>query len=72
MLSGMDPAAEAALWETTLEPGLSRLSGQVFLALAGSLGDACLPRFPLPDVVSGRYVSAVFKYMLAQAGNAGR
>jgi hypothetical protein len=72
MLSGMDPAAEAALWEATLEPGLSRLSGQVFLALAGSLGDAGLPRFPLPDVVSGRYVSAVFKYMLAQAGNAGR
>ena len=72
LLSGLDPAAETQLWETTLEPGLSRLSGQVFLALAGSLGGAALPRFPLPDVVSGRYVSAVFKHLLALSNAAGR
>lgn len=57
--------AAAALWENTLEPGLTALSRQVFLALAGTLGDAAPPHFALPDVASGRYVSAVFKYLLA-------
>lgn len=61
---GLDEDAAAELWEKRLEPGLTTLSRQVFLALAGSLGDGPLPRFPLPDVVSGRYVSTVFKYLL--------
>ena len=63
--SGLPAEAAADLWEKTLEPGLSTLSNQVFLALAGPLDDLPLPRFPLPDVISGRYVSAVFKYLLA-------
>ncbi|MEA4855859.1 dual specificity protein phosphatase [Solidesulfovibrio sp.] len=70
--AGMAPQAEAALWESTLEPGLAGLSRQAFLALAGSLSDAALPRFPLPDVVSGRYVSAVFKFLLARENGGGR
>jgi hypothetical protein len=57
--------AAAALWENTLEPGLTALSRQVFLALAGAMDDAPLPYFALPDVASGRYVSAVFQYLLA-------
>lgn len=72
LLAGLDPTVEADLWEKTLEPGLSRLSRQVFLALAGSISDVVLPRFPLPDVVSGRYVSAVFKHLLALSGAPGR
>ena len=57
--------AVTALWEKTLEPGLTELSRQVFLALAGTLGNGALPHFALPDVASGRYVSAVFQYLLA-------
>ncbi|WP_428562561.1 MAG: protein-tyrosine phosphatase family protein [Solidesulfovibrio sp. DCME] len=70
--AGMEPGAEAALWEQSLEPGLAELSRQVFLALAGSLSSQVLPRFPLPDVVSGRYVSAVFKFLLALENGLGR
>ncbi len=72
MTNGMAPEAEAALWEKTLEPGLGRLSREVFLALAGSIESAPLPHFPLPDVVSGRYVSAVFKHLLALSRNGAR
>lgn len=62
---GAPGEAVAALWEKTLEPSLTELSRQVFLALAGALGNGALPYFALPDVASGRYVSAVFKYLLA-------
>ena len=68
---GLEPGAEAELWEHTLEPGLSRLSRQIFLALAGGIGNAPLPRFPLADVVSGRYVSAVFRHLLALSRSTG-
>jgi hypothetical protein len=63
--NGIPAEAIADLWEKQLEPGLVTLSRQVLLALAGTLGDIPLPHFPLPDVVSGRYVSAVFKHLLA-------
>ena len=66
LLYGVPGEAAAALWEKTLEPALSELSRQIFLALAGTMGDAQLPHFALPDVASGRYVSAVFQYLLAQ------
>ena len=72
LLSGLPAEAAAALWEQTLEPGLAALSRQMLLALAGTIGEETLPRFPLPDVVSGRYVSSVFKFLLAKAGPAGR
>ena len=65
--NGLPAEAAAELWEKTLEPGLATLSRQVFLALAATLDNAPLPRFPLPDVVSGRYVSAVFKHLLRLA-----
>ncbi|MFU2209224.1 dual specificity protein phosphatase family protein [Solidesulfovibrio sp. C21] len=72
LTNGIEAEAAARLWEKTLEPGLVALSRQVFLALAGGLGGANLPRFPLPDVVSGRYVSAVFKHLLALSKTDGR
>ena len=72
LTSGMEAEAAARLWGETLEPGLTVLSRQAFLALAGGIADAALPRFPLPDVVSGRYVSAVFRHLLALAKNGGR
>jgi hypothetical protein len=68
LADGLTAEAAAALWEKTLDPGLDLLSRQVFLALAGELPSTALPRFPLPDVVSGRYVSTMFKHLLAAAG----
>ena len=64
-LFGAPAAAQAALWEKTLEPALGELSRQVFVALAGTAVGEALPHFALPDVASGRYVSAVFNYLLA-------
>ncbi len=63
--SGLPARTAAELWEATLEPALERLSRQTFAALAGGLAAAPLPRFPLPDVLSGRYVSAVFRHLSA-------
>jgi hypothetical protein len=65
LADGLPAEAAGELWEKTLDPGLDLLSRQVFLALAGALPEAALPRFPLPDVVSGRYVSTMFKHLLA-------
>lgn len=65
ILFGAPGEKTAALWEKTLEPALTELSRQIFLALAGTMGEARLPHFSLPDVASGRYVSAVFQYLLA-------
>jgi hypothetical protein len=62
---GLPDEVAAEIWANTLEPGLDRLSSQIFLALAGVMDDIPLPPFPLPDVVSGRYVSAVFGHLLA-------
>jgi hypothetical protein len=67
LLYGAPAAAQAQLWEKTLEPALAELSRQVFTALAGTVSDGPLPLFALPDVASGRYVSAVFAYLLALA-----
>ena len=67
LLYGVPGEVAAALWEKTLEPALTDLSRQIFFALAGTMDDAPLPHFALPDVASGRYVSAVFQYLLACA-----
>ena len=64
-LFGAPAVAQAALWDKTLEPALGELSRQVFVALAGTAVGEALPHFALPDVASGRYVSAVFNYLLA-------
>lgn len=66
---GLPAEVAETLWGKTLDPGLDVLSRQVFLALAGQLPETPLPRFPLPDVVSGRYVSAMFRHLLAAAAD---
>ncbi|MFP5257436.1 MAG: dual specificity protein phosphatase family protein [Acidobacteriota bacterium] len=67
ILFGAPGEKTAVLWDKTLEPALTDLSHQIFLALAGTMGEARLPHFALPDVASGRYVSAVFQYLLARS-----
>ncbi len=58
------PGAEAELfWDTVLEPETRRLSLELWYAMAGHIARTNLPRFPLPDVVSGRYVQSLFHLM---------
>ncbi len=54
----------ASLWQNRLTGPLRELSAQVFLALSGSLPAEEDIRFPLPEVLSGRYVQTVFGLML--------
>ena len=52
------------LWETVLAPALEALSLELWLAFAGTIARAALPRFPLADVVSGKYVQTLFHLMV--------
>ena len=58
------PGAEAEVfWDTVLEPEIRRLSLELWYAMAGHIAREDLPKFPLPDVVSGRYVQNLFHLM---------
>jgi hypothetical protein len=70
-VSGLEPPALGAIWGQTLAPGLERLSRELFLAMAGAFPPRGLPAFPLADVVSGRYVSQVFRLLAAAQKRAG-
>jgi len=62
------PADDAfRLWAEELSGPLGRLSEHVFVALAGAFPASELPRFPLPDVLSGRYVQTVFHCLMRNA-----
>lgn len=60
----MEEGAKSALWRDRLHPALNRLSMEIFLALSAAFVTGDPPLFPLPDVVSGRYVQAFFHYLL--------
>ncbi len=60
----MEETGKAALWNDRLHPALKRLSLEIFLALSAELITGDPPVFPLPDVVSGRYVQAFFHRLL--------
>lgn len=57
-------AVKTELWATTLAPALERLSRELFLAVTSTFAPPDLPNFPLPDVVSGRYVQEFFHLMM--------
>ncbi len=57
-----DTAAD--LWDTVLEPGLEKISLETWFAYTGVMARKDLPGFALADVVSGRYVQAVFHLMM--------
>jgi Fe-S-cluster containining protein len=52
------------LWNTVLAPGLEKLSLETWFAYTGVMAHEDLPGFALADVVSGRYVQAVFHLMM--------
>lgn len=59
-LSGDGPSEGERLWIEMLEQPLEDLSRRTFTALAGCEPAGELPCFPLPEVLSGRYVQTVF------------
>lgn len=61
---GLDESENGKLWEELLIPGLEKISSEIWFASTGSMSAQTLPRFPLPDVVSGKYMEAVFKLMM--------
>lgn len=59
-LSGDGPSEGERLWVSMLEQPLEDLSRRTFTALAGCEPSEDPPCFPLPEVLSGRYVQTVF------------
>lgn len=57
---GDGPGAGERLWVEMLEQPLEDLSRRTFTALAGCEPSGDPPCFPLPEVLSGRYVQTVF------------
>ena len=55
-----------ALWDDVLEPGLGMLSAQVYFAYVSAFPEQALPKFALPDVISGRYVQTFFHWVMRQ------
>lgn len=60
----MEEGVKTVLWRDRLHPALNRLSLEIFLALSAEFVTKDPPLFPLPDVVSGRYVQTFFHHLL--------
>ncbi len=54
------------LWDQMLTPGLSKISAEMWFAYTGDMMKDGMPLFSLPDVVSGKFMETVFKYMMEQ------
>jgi hypothetical protein len=61
---GLNEERAGVLWETALDPALGNLSLELWLAFAGGIARGSLPLFALADVVSGKYVQALFHLMV--------
>lgn len=62
---GQDHSMDGGMWATMLTPALSKISTEIWFAYTGSMA-AGLPLFPLPDVVSGKFMETIFKLMMEQ------
>jgi Fe-S-cluster containining protein len=60
----LDDEIKNTIWSQTLGPELERLTRELFLAVTSAFPPDKLPSFPLPDVVSGRYIQALFHLMM--------
>ncbi|WP_316896649.1 dual specificity protein phosphatase family protein [Pseudodesulfovibrio indicus] len=61
---GMDREDAGGLWGTLIIPALDKISAEMWLAYTGSMAGVDMPRFSLSDVVSGKFVETVFRYMM--------
>ena len=63
---GLDQSDVGGLWGELLTPALNKISSEIWFAYTGAMIRDALPLFALPDVVSGKFVETVFKYMMEQ------
>ncbi|NDV26834.1 dual specificity protein phosphatase family protein [Desulfovibrio sp. JC010] len=63
---GLDSSENGRLWREVLSPGLDSVSTQIWFACTGAMQGDSLPRFSLPDVVSGKFIEVLFKLMMEQ------
>lgn len=62
---GHDESEDGDLWSSLLTPALGKISSEMWFAYTGSMARR-LPFFSLPDVVSGKFMEAIFKLMMEQ------
>jgi len=63
---GLDQSEHGELWGKLLTPALDKISSEIWFAYTSSMAHKKMPHFALPDVVSGKFVETVFKYMMEQ------
>ena len=63
---GVDESEDGRLWSDMLTPGLDKISSEIWFACTGLMSMNVLPQFPLPDVVSGKFMETIFKLMMEQ------
>ena len=63
---GLDQSDVGGLWGELINPALKKISTEIWFAYTGTMTKGVLPHFALPDVVSGKFVETVFKYMMEQ------
>ncbi|WP_432736714.1 protein-tyrosine phosphatase family protein [Maridesulfovibrio sp. FT414] len=61
---GLDISNDGQLWHNVLIPQLDRVSFEIWFAYTGVLHEEVMPAFPLPDVVSGKFIEQLFKLMM--------
>ncbi|MBI9079310.1 MAG: dual specificity protein phosphatase family protein [Pseudodesulfovibrio sp.] len=63
---GVEAFENGDLWSELLAPVLDKISSEIWFAYTGLMADAAMPFFSLPDVVSGKFIETIFKYMMEQ------
>ncbi|MBG0789695.1 MAG: dual specificity protein phosphatase family protein [Desulfovibrionaceae bacterium] len=63
---GLDQSDVDGLWGRLITPALNKISAEIWFAYTGAMARGGLPHFALPDVVSGKFVERIFKYMMEQ------
>lgn len=61
----LETGLKEEFWVEVLQPGLDMVSRQIFFAYFSEFPEERLPVFPLPDVVSGRYVQTFFHLIMS-------
>ncbi|EGB14512.1 dual specificity protein phosphatase [Pseudodesulfovibrio mercurii] len=63
---GLDQSDAGGLWGTLITPALGKISAEIWFAYTGAMVTGDMPHFALADVVSGKFVETVFRFMMQQ------
>jgi Fe-S-cluster containining protein len=63
---GLDQRDAGGLWGAMINPALNKISAEIWFAYTGAMASGDMPHFALPDVVSGKFVEGVFRFMMRQ------